>query len=121
MASPTIEAEVTFLSEVQGGRSSPITGKAPYRPHIVVGSPDQREAVTRDNVIEETYLGVEFHPVELSIAPGESTTVTMFLLFQPIAVAEFAALQAGTTFTIREGAHIVGYGTVLRRNDVDAV
>jgi len=43
----------------------------------------------------------------------------MDLMYYPASTYE--ELQPGATFTIREGAKVVGYGKVLRRNGDDAI
>ena len=57
-----IEAELTFLLESEGGRKEPpqLLSGGQYRPHLVVGDPNQRQAVTIGNETQETYLGVAF-------------------------------------------------------------
>jgi len=44
---PRIEAEVTFLLESEGGRKEPpqLLSGGQYRPHLVIGDPNQRQAV----------------------------------------------------------------------------
>jgi len=62
-AIPRIHAEITFLSESEGGRKVlPITGiRAKYRPHIVIQDRDARTPIVDgDRVIRETYLGIQF-------------------------------------------------------------
>ena len=56
---PIIECEITFLTETEGGRQSPplLNG---YRPHFVVGDPNQREAIRGRHHLTEDYLGVLF-------------------------------------------------------------
>ena len=117
--SPVVEAEVTFLPAEEGGRSSALQLDHPeafYRPHVVVGDVQQRRAIVGpDRVLTEEYLGVQFRRAALVLASGSSATVSMDLIFYP--GSTYDRLQPGATFTIREGPKVVGYGTVLRRND----
>ena len=44
-----VEAEITFLSPSEGGRTDPpilLSPNGTYRPHIVIGNPNQRKAIT---------------------------------------------------------------------------
>ena len=121
-----IDAEVVILSSEEGGRSTPLLPVAyqgQYRPHIVLQSHEVREAKIelRDGmrrVIDE-YLGVAFwsdpDPIPISVP----FTVTMLLMYAP--QRAYDRVVPGAEFTIREGAKIIGYGTVLRRvTDVNA-
>jgi translation elongation factor EF-Tu-like GTPase len=109
-----IEAEVAFLPESEGGRRQPPThlSGGVYRPHLVVGDPKQRRAITIGNEIRETYLGVAFLSGPAQVEPGEPFLAELVLLYWPHRTYE--ALSVGATFTIREGAQIVGYGQVKR-------
>jgi translation elongation factor EF-Tu-like GTPase len=111
---PRIEAEVTFLAESEGGRKElphAIAG-GQYRPHLVVENPNQRQAVTIGNEIKETYLGVAFVSGPPKIESGKAFQTELVLMYWPHPMYE--SLVPGVTFTIREGARIVGYGTVKR-------
>ena len=109
---PTIRASLTLLPDLERGRNTLWRG---YRPHIVIGRPDQRKAKMEGNTIVERYQGVVFMDEYLTIEPGETTEVTMALMYyhEPNVLYEDAV--PGATFTLREGASIVGYGTVLSR------
>ena len=109
-----IKAEVTFLPESEGGRKEPpshLSG-GEYRPHLVVGDPNQRRAITVGNEIQETYLGVAFLSGPERVESGESFLAELVLMYWPHPVYE--SLVPGATFTIREGAQVVGYGQVKR-------
>lgn len=109
-----IEAEVTFLHESEGGRKEPpshLSGGG-YRPHLVVGDPNQRRAITIGNEIQETYLGVAFLSGPEKVEPGESFIAELVLMYWPHPM--YDSLVPGATFTIREGAQVVGYGQVKR-------
>ncbi len=114
---PHLQLEVTFLSTSEGGRDTPPPqiGRAPgkYRPHIVIGDPNQRKAIVVGNEIRETYLGVIFVSGPDVVRVGEPIEAEAVLMYYPL--PEHAAVVAGATFTVREGARIVAYGRV---NDV---
>lgn len=107
---PTIQASVTLLPELQRGR---VIVHGQYCPHIVIGSPHQREAIADHGVLAELYQGVVFINQSLVIQPGETAEVTMALMYYPH--SPYAEVVPGATFTLREGASVVGYGTVLAR------
>jgi hypothetical protein len=111
---PRIEAEVTFLPEAQGERKEPpqLLSGGQYRPHLVVGGPDQRQAVTIGNEIQETYLAVAFVSGPSKIESGKAFPTEIVLMYWPHSMYE--SLVPGVTFTIREGARVVGYGRVKR-------
>src|SRR5690348_3861274 len=72
---PIAVAQVTLLSDLSRGRSGLNTGQ--YRPHIVIGSQSQREAVRSGNTfgLAEDYLGVMFVGGPESLSPGETAVV----------------------------------------------
>jgi hypothetical protein len=111
-----MEYEVTFLTEDEGGRSTgvPILSGNVYRPLLVVGDPNARTAVRGpDNPLTEDYLEPFFESGPADARLGEPLTVTIVLPFWSQSSA-YAKLNAGVTFTLREGSKIVGHGTVLR-------
>jgi hypothetical protein len=133
-----IDCDVTFLSETPSGPikwPKHLTGGS-YRPHLVVGAPDQRKAkmvtrtteveytdgshgfITSNKFIDEEMLGVLFERGPENPKIGESLGVTLVLLFWPSAAYE--ALAPGATFTIREGANVVGFGTVIAWQPLDS-
>ena len=59
--SPRISVAVTFLSSEQGGRSQKAYDSPRHCPHLVVGDPEQRVALTDGSgTVIEDYLGVQF-------------------------------------------------------------
>ena len=112
---PRIECSITFLSVAEGGRSSPpqfLSGDG-YRPHLVIGDPNQRQAVMGDgNRLVEEYIGVAFHQGPEAPEAGEELSVMLTLMNFPNAM--YGRLRPGVSFTVREGRKIVGYGTVRR-------
>ena len=111
---PTIRASLTLLPELERGRN---TLWRAYRPHIVIGPPDQREAKREGNTCVERYQGVVFMDEYLQIEPGETVAVCMLLAFYQTPDVLYENVVPGATFTLREGPNIVGYGVVLSRTD----
>jgi hypothetical protein len=111
-----IELELTFRPESEGGRliSDRILSGFTYRPHIVIGPPDQRRAVIADgNRLTETYLGIAFHSGPLRVELGQPFTAQAILAYWP--TPEYDSVVPGATFTLREGARIVGHGHITKR------
>lgn len=108
-----ITAKVTFLTAEQGGRNLPAWNSRKYRPHVVVGDPTQRKAKVADDgrTLTEQYLGVHFDGDGEEMPQGKELEVSLRLSFYP--ATEYEQLARGATFTIREGAKIVGYGKVI--------
>ena len=79
-----------------------------YRPHIVIDHHQLKAA--KDSVQEETYLGVMFENGPAQIVPGQPFLADLVLMYWPN--IKYEGLVPGATFTIREGAHTVGYGRV---------
>ena len=94
-----------------------------YRPHVVGGDPHQRKALFVNNVAQEHYLGVAFVGAPANVAANESFVAELALLYWPN--VSYDSLVPGATFTLREGPHIVGFGTVktaqqtARHNNAD--
>jgi hypothetical protein len=112
---PLVEAEITFIPQSEGGRSTPpslISANGSYRPHIVVGDPDQRRAIMVGNEVQETYLGIIFETGPLTVAFNKPLNAEFSLLYYPH--PDYASVMPGATFTIREGAKIVGFGRVKK-------
>lgn len=64
-----------------------------------------------DKYVDELYCGVLFENGPEKPELGKPLQVTLIPMFWPDDTRP--KLDRGTTFTIREGARIVGYGTVL--------
>jgi hypothetical protein len=115
---PRAECLITFIPESEGGRSFPprLCGDG-YRPHIVIGDPGQRDPVVADgNRLTEEYLGVAFHQGPADASIGSELKAILTLMYYPR--LSYENLKPGVTFTIREGAKIVGFGSVLRLLDL---
>jgi translation elongation factor EF-Tu-like GTPase len=112
MNQPRIKTEITFLSASEGGRNTlpPNVSDGKYRPHLVVGDPNQRKALLVNNVAQETYLGVQFVGGPSKVVAGEPFLAELELLYWPSVTYE--SLVPGAKFTIREGPHVVGHGEV---------
>lgn len=111
---PYIEAEVTFIPKSEGGRETiPELSGCTYRPHLVVGDPNQREAIVgTGNEIQETYLGIAFQSGLKNAEFNKPFLAELVLIYFPHPI--YDALVPNATFTIREGAQIVGYGRVRK-------
>jgi len=111
-----VEAVLTFRSVSEGGRVIPpgvLTGLQ-YRPHIVIGDPAQKEAIVgTDRVVAEEYLGVAFASGPTPVPIGEEIQVHMMLIYWPD--FDYRKVLPGATFTLREGARIVGHGRITKR------
>ncbi len=104
---------MTFLTQAEGGRKSPAWNFDRYRPHVVVGDPDQREVLLAEygRTAVEAYLGVCFDGDGEEMLPGKQYEVSLLLLY--FGAVEYEELVSGAAFTIREGHRIVGFGEVL--------
>ena len=119
MEAAAIEAEITLLATADGGRTSELHLDHPtarYRPHVVVGDPHQRKAIIgAEGVVSEEYLGVQFRRTDSRLMPGDSAKVWLELMYYPD--LDYRQLIPEATFTIREGAKVVGFGKVIQRMD----
>lgn len=108
--SPIVEAEITMLKESEGGRRFPpgIMSSGSYRPHLIVGDPAKSKTVVTGT--KERYLGIEFVSGPERVQAGVRFTATFWLLYWPHPMYE--ALTPNATFTIHEGAKIIGFGRV---------
>ena len=114
MNSPTAAVEVVLLRTEEGGRRRPPKVNQPgyYRPHFVVQDRDVRVAkLGKSSDARDEYLGVTFVEGPKEMAFGESARCTVALAYFPD--VSYSKLIAGATFTIREGAQVVGHGVVL--------
>jgi len=107
------------------GRVTPLSGEAfggTYRPHIVIGSRNQREAILaatpeHPRTSIENYQGVAFidgPPFEY-IPINESINIVLALMYY--SDNEYEDVVPGATFTLREGGKIVGHGKIHKRWD----
>jgi len=110
-----VKASVTLLPELKNGRR---ISAQPYRPHIVIGPTSQREAkIAAGNRLIEPYLGIQFCAGPDELKPGATTTAKFILMYFHDSPELYREVVPGATFTIREGAKVVGYGTVEKRAD----
>ncbi len=91
-------------------------------PHIVIGDPNQKKSKTigkdgNKTVSTEHYLGVRFQNTpDFEYLPIEKKIkVEMELIY--IEKVDYDEAIEGATFTIREGARIIGYGKILNRRN----
>jgi hypothetical protein len=115
---PIITAEITFLRTEEGGRSTPpiFSDSTRYMPHIVIQDRFVRKAVIgADRVIREAYQGVAFIDGPNDLQLGKSGQFRLVLMYYPN--NQYASVQSGATFTVREGAKIVAHGVVVDRAD----
>jgi hypothetical protein len=111
---PTVRASLTLLPELERGRN---TLWRAYRPHIVIGPPEQRKAKMEGNTCVERYQGVLVLDEFLQIEPGETVAVTLLLAYYQQPDILYEDVVPGATFTVREGSNIVGHGVVLSRTE----
>ena len=91
---------MTFLSEVEGGRSTPCD-LSRYR---TIASPGRHDQFDRAGF----YFGVQFSgPV---VEPGSSATATMRALAQPDGMR---AVELEQSFTLFEPPRVVAHGLVV--------
>ena len=114
---PRVECFITLLPAHEGGRSTPLPPGAlsgnTYRPHLVIGDPAQRHAVVVDgNRGTEEYIGVAFHDGPAVPEVGIEMVIVLTLMYFPHPM--YDRLKPGVTFTVREGAQVVGFGNVRR-------
>jgi hypothetical protein len=99
-------AVVTLIPAAKGIR---VLREGRYMPHIVLGDPDQRKAIVEPGIgIVEEYIGVRFAAGPETLEIGAPTHATLELMYMP--VEEFSKIAPGTTFTLREGSTVVGFG-----------
>ncbi|MBC7528771.1 MAG: hypothetical protein H7308_14650 [Chthonomonadaceae bacterium] len=111
---PFIIAEITF--HPREGEINPTVSGARYEgymPHLVVQSPEVRQAAVENNEITDEHLGVRIVDSPFKYRLGESAWFTLVLLYE----VNYNALIPEATFTVREGPIIVGYGKVLARGN----
>lgn len=111
-----IQVEATLLPYEEGGRAQvPVFDDGGrYMPHLVVQAPNVRNAVVVDgNVIVEDYLPVAFVSGPSGYVAGKCGRFAVELMYYP--EIGYEALEEGATFTIREGAKVIGFGAVISR------
>ncbi len=108
---PKVKATLTVLSESEGGRCSPILDHPLYRPHIVIGDPQQRTAIVGpDGKGTENYLGINFFGDGRPLMPGREHKVGFALVYYP--KVDYSEAVKGATFTVREGSRVVAFGQI---------
>lgn len=108
-----VDARVTFLSKSDGGRHNmpDFNGNPSFRPDIVIQDSNIRtatyDAQGRGN---ERYLGVEFVGGSESPEFGAMSECKLRLVNHPR--VDYCEVQYGATFTIRDGARVIGFGII---------
>ena len=107
----SFEAEITLIPKEEGGRETipSLTGSY-YKPNIVVGDPNQRQAVIVKNFIQETYLSIAFESSENDVEFNKPFLAELAMIHYPD--PPYDSLVPDTTFTLREGPNIIGFGRV---------
>jgi hypothetical protein len=108
-----LEVEMAFRSQDAGGRVSPPTPLAGYRPHIVIGDPLQQGAIVVDGVGAEEYLGVQFLSGPDGMKADERFVARLLLPYWPD--VDYGSAMPEATFTMREGGRIIGQGRITGR------
>ena len=110
----SIRARVVFRNTKGGGRQQPPVDTNEYRPHVVIGDRNQKEALFADDgrTLVEEYLAVVFTGDGRPMEFDKEWDVVLRLWND---AADYSGLVPGATFTIREGGHIVGSGEVLEK------
>lgn len=109
MTRPIVEAEITFRTQEQAGRTNPFVlshATARYRPHVTLNlstSPAHVSSMER--------LGVEFPRQCEDLKAGEPTVLHFQPLYEGI---DYSGLKPGARFRILEGPRVVGEGQVTR-------
>lgn len=105
---------VKFFAENNGGRvqlPEDLLSVGTYRPHFVVGNPDQIKALlNKNNIGNEDYLGVVFTSQKGALKEEKEIEALVTTLYPEV---DYSGLVSGATFTIREGQKIVGNGKVI--------
>ncbi|MEO0574346.1 MAG: hypothetical protein AAF004_02700 [Pseudomonadota bacterium] len=108
-----VSANVTFLTEEQGGSKQPAWNSRSYRTHLVVGDPEQREVKTPEDgsAPNGLHLPVCFDGDGEEMAQGVVHKV--WLVLANSRAVEYKRLVPGATFTLRGSGRIVGHGKIL--------
>lgn len=95
-----VVADVTYYSADRGGRKTPILANLTYRPQFHIDDADWDARQTFPQLSEGDVVITE-HPYEV------------WFEFSNL---DHTSLKCGQTFQIREGAKVVGAGTITRVN-----
>ena len=114
---PRVRVRLTLLTKDEGGRDTPVYDNSGYRPHIVIGDPDQRTPIIgqKGKVIED-YLGVCFLGNGRVLELGHQYDVEVALIYYP--GVSYDAIVKGVTFTVREGWRVIAFGEVLSNPEI---
>ena len=104
-----LNVKVKFFSEENGGRTQlpkNLLSFGEYRPHFIIG--DLNQKATKKT--PENYLGIVFISQKEPLIEEKEITAIVSTVYPDV---DYSSLKTGITFTIREGAKIVGNGSVL--------
>ncbi len=105
---PKVKAEIEFLPPEQGGRRNPPFDTTRYMPHFVVEmGPTPSETPTSREYLGVRLLGTE----DKELVFGPRHVIVVELMYSPR--VDYSELQIGCSISVREGARVVGLGTVL--------
>lgn len=114
---PRVRVRLKLLTKEEGGRDTSIYDNSGYRPHIVIGNPDQHKLIIGEHEVGiENYLGVSFLGNERILELGYQYEVELALIYHP--EISYDAIIKGATFTVREGRRIVAFGEVLSNPEI---
>jgi hypothetical protein len=109
-----VVANVTFLTEEQGGRKQPAWNSRTFRTQAVIGDHGQREVKTAEDgrTQAEQYLDICFDGDGEELKQGIEHEV--LLVFTNRRDVEYEQLVPGATFTLGGFGRIVGHGRVVQ-------
>jgi translation elongation factor EF-Tu-like GTPase len=95
MHQPDIEVEITYLSAQEGGKNLPV--RSGYRPQFYYDG--------------HNWDAVHEYPDVEIVYPGQTVRALLSFLSPD---AHVGKLYPGKSFQIREGHHVVAYGTIIQ-------
>lgn len=114
---PRVRVRLKLLTKQEGGRDTPVYDNSGYRPHIVIGNPDQRKPIIGEHgEVTENYLGVCFLGNGRVLELGHQYEVEVALIYYP--EVSYDAIVKDVTFTVREGWRIIAFGEVLSNPEI---
>jgi hypothetical protein len=98
----------------KGGRSHPAENSSKYRPSLVFGNPDKRQADLGEDgqTLIEAYRMSVFDGDGRPLLPGREHEVFIKITYY-LDTQGYEKPNAGDTFTIREASKVVGFGRLL--------
>ncbi len=106
-----VKLKLTPLTKNEGGRATPIYDQPNYKPHLVIEKftceSEQYKSIVNN---PSKYLGVVFLGNNRQLKLNIENEVTVGLLYPEV---NYSELKKGSPITVREGNHIVAFGTVV--------